>query len=52
MGWQAAGGLRASRVVADRKVGAVRVMKDECANAGFRIHHESFGKLYANFLGM
>src|SRR3984957_7473380 len=39
------------RLIAHRKVGAVRMMKNERADAGFRIHHHSFGQMHADLFG-
>src|SRR5206468_138252 len=46
-------GYLASRVVltgvAYGKIGAIGMMEDQRTDAGFRIHHESFRELHANF---
>src|ERR1051325_3776587 len=38
--------------VAHGKVSAIGVMEDQCADAGFGIHHESFRELHADFFGL
>jgi hypothetical protein len=45
------GELRIARI-ANRKIRAIGMMENESADAGFRVHHHAFGKVYANFLGM
>ena len=37
------------RCFADAKIRAIRVVEHERANAGFRLHHETFGQLHADF---
>ena len=36
------------RTFSDVEIAAIRVMKYECAYAGLRVHHHSFGELYAD----
>src|ERR1700740_666626 len=41
-----------AEILADRKIRTIRMMKDQGADAGLRIHHEPFRELYANFFGL
>ena len=37
--------------VANRKICAIRMMEDEGADAGFRVHHHPFGEVNSDFFG-
>ena len=39
-------------VIGGREIGAVRVMEDQRADAGFGLHHHAFGQFDADFLGV